>query len=264
MNFEYLSKTKLSQVRSLTSRKNREKLGLTIVEGEKNVVDTLQIESVIKFIIFNEDAETQLRPIFELAQSLKIPCFKLNNRDFKSISDTSTPQNALAIARFPKFLTLDELREKKIDRLLILDNLQDPGNVGALLRTAAAFEVDAIVATKGSAELTNPKVVRASAGTLWRLNLCANIEPEKLLAFLTESDFKILLADPSGESYFKREYPKRWALVLGNEGRGLSQVFTRGNFSSSARIAVKHSNSVDSLNVAIAGAIILAHLYNRT
>ncbi len=263
MSIEFLSKNKLAEIRSLNIRKNREKLLLTKVEGFKAVQETMNTPEFVRYIVINEEAENRLQDLIKVAAAKKIPCFMLNCTNFKSCCSTKTPQNILAVTGLPEFLSLNEIKSETDKKILILDKIQDPGNVGTLIRTAAAFEIKTVISTKGSVELSNPKVVRSTAGLFWKLKFCVNFELNEIFEQLAKEKYEILLADLSGKPYYNHQFRTPWALILSNEGAGFSDYLDNSASDKLRLISVPLSEEVESLNVAVAGAIILARSYSK-
>jgi RNA methyltransferase, TrmH family len=154
-------------------------------------------------------------------------------------------------------LPLRELRGA--GAVLILDGLQDPGNAGTLVRSLHATSGTTVLALKGTVDLFNPKVVRASAGSLFHLEVAARVEADETLAWLAARDLPLLALDAAGEPLFGGgfEAPARFALAVGNEGAGLSpRLIERA----ARRLAIPMASGVDSLNAAVAGSVALYEL----
>ena len=189
-----------------------------------------------------------------------MPVQEVSTAEFASAADTDTPQGILAIAEIPNH-TLSDLPEQKTLRLVVLDALQDPGNVGTILRTGAALGASAIVSLPGTVDLWNAKVVRSSMGAHFHYP-ALSCTWEELTTFLSRTGTVLWGSDTEGEplsvlAVDREQLPARLALAVGNEGGGLSAL-TRG--AAAKLIAVEIEPGVESLNVAVATGIMLYEL----
>lgn len=175
--------------------------------------------------------------------------------EFRSAAETESPQGIIGIAEIPR-RSLEGLSGKTPLRLLVLDALQDPGNVGTILRTAAALGVDATVALPGTVDLWNAKVVRSAMGAHFRHN-AFHVQASDLFEFLERDAVTLWTTDAGGAPVGTVEAPERLALAVGNEGGGLSSSVRER---AAVAIAVPVAAAVESLNVAVATGILLHQL----
>ena len=181
-----------------------------------------------------------------------IECTEVDEQEFLSAADTEHPQGILAVADVPSS-PLSTLPESEFTRLLVLDAIQDPGNVGSLVRTAAALGVAAVVALPGTADLWNAKSVRGGAGAHFRIP-AEHASPDELASFLAARHVALWGADAGGEAIGTVAAPQRLALAVGNEGAGLSA----GVRAASAKlVGLPMAAGVESLNVSVAAGIML-------
>lgn len=187
-----------------------------------------------------------------------IPIESVTERQFAELADTETPQGVLAVIEPPRW-DLDQIRPSGTHPVLVLDAVQDPGNVGALLRTAFGLGLPGALLLKGTADTANPKVMRAAMGATFRLPTSQASEPE-FEDWVREAGVEVWAAWEEGTPLPRLDPPERLALVVGNEGAGLSS-FVR----SLARhtVAVPLARGADSLNVAVAAGIILYSVIHR-
>ena len=175
--------------------------------------------------------------------------------EFETAAETEAPQGILAIAATPN-RALDDYVDADPARLLILDAVQDPGNVGTLLRTAAGLGVTATVALPGTVDLWNAKVVRSAMGAHF-LHPAMHCTWDELRLFLDRSAIPLWAADARGAAASRETAPRRLALAVGNEGAGLTEaVRDRAVHAVSLPLA----SGVESLNVAVAAALLLYEL----
>lgn len=179
----------------------------------------------------------------------------VNELEFRSAAETESPQGVIAIAEIPQH-SFDQLTGKKSLRLLVLDGLQDPGNVGTILRTAAALGADATVALPGTVDMWNAKVVRAAMGASFH-HPAFHTTAESLMSFLANENAEMWGADTGGTPVEAAVAPARLALAVGNEGAGLSSSLRA---QVSRLVSLPISRSVESLNVSVATGILLYQL----
>ncbi len=186
-----------------------------------------------------------------------IPTTPVSESEFRSAAETESPQGVLAVAEIPQ-RSLEDLVTRDGFRMLLLDGLQDPGNVGTILRTAAAFSFDATVALPGTVDIWNPKVVRGAMGSLFH-HAAFHDTAERLLPFLKSHGVELWGADARGEALPDGPFPLRLAVAVGNEGSGLSS-YVRERVS--RLVSIPLAAAVESINVAVATGILLHHLRN--
>lgn len=244
----------LTVARDLKRRKGRERQHQFVAEGVRAVEELLKSSLRVAALIVSPSgvASERCMAITEVATTRKIPVLHVSEEDFVSASDTDNPQGVLAIASIPEWNLPTSLPDKM--RLVILDALQDPGNVGTVIRTATALGVTATIALPGTVDLWNAKVVRASMGALFH-HPTMTMSWQECQQKLSESSTVLFAADAKGRSVSHLSaIPERIALVVSNEGAGLSS-----NLSSqiTERVSIPMSAEVESLNVGVATGILL-------
>lgn len=188
--------------------------------------------------------------------SLATPVTEVTEREFASAAETESPQGVLAIAKIPE-TTFDRLTPGATTRLVVLDGVQDPGNVGTILRTAAALGATASIAMPGTVDLWNAKVVRSAMGAQFHHPVLAATWAT-LDAFVKANDVVLWGADMHGEPLGRNVAPPaRLGLVVGNEGAGLSADARQRT---ARLLSLPMSGAVESLNVAVATGILLYEL----
>lgn len=193
--------------------------------------------------------------LLETIASSRIEHTVVKEAEFRSAAETDSPQGVLAIAEIPD-RSLNALPRTVKMRVLVLDALQDPGNVGTILRTAAGLDVDATVALPGTVDLWNAKVVRSAMGAHFH-HFAFHVKAEDLFPFLDAESIPLWGADSSGNPVDAMIAPDRLALAVGNEGGGLSSsVRERAR----ATVSLPIASTVESLNVAVATGILLYQL----
>lgn len=253
----------LSTARDLQRRHARERQGLFVAEGIRAVDELLRSPLVVRGALVVDDGEhPRRREIITTLRDRGVPVQDVTAADFASAADTDTPQGILAIAEIPKrrlaTLTIPNLGPV---RLVVLDAVQDPGNVGTILRTASALGAAATVALPGTVDLWNAKVVRSSMGALFH-HPALGCTWEELGSFLSDREIQLWGAENGGEPLSSMMHggspvPRRLAVAVGNEGGGLSAHVRAGAVK---LVAVEIEPGVESLNVAVATGIMLYEL----
>jgi TrmH family RNA methyltransferase len=243
--------------RDLQRRKARERQGLFVAEGVRTVDELLRSPLEVRAALIGPGLSDTPRGA-ELATAIvdrRIPVEEVGEREFDSAAGTESPQGILAIGVVPDH-TLTDLPSADSTRLLILDAVQDPGNVGTLLRTAAALGATATFSLPGTVDLWNAKVVRSAMGAHFH-HPCFSGTWDQLDTFRRERSITVWAADAAGTAVDELEPPSRLALVVGNEGSGLSSYSrTRAD----RLVALPITAAVESLNVAVAAGILLYEL----
>lgn len=240
-------------VRKLAQKKFRNELKLFVAEGLRLCEEVPP--SLIEFGFYTREFLSDGRAAALVGRIKNFASLEeISSSTMQKISDTQTPQGILLVVR-QKFSTLEEVAEKKI--VVVLDGVQDPGNVGTILRTAAAFDCGAIL-LEGSAEIFNPKVVRSSMGAIFYLPVAVASREE----FLNLRGREILAAavDDSAEIYFRHEFKKSCAIVFGSEASGVSEEI----LAVAQKIFIPMSGHAESLNVATSAAIILSEVVRQS
>jgi len=248
----------LTLARDLRRRKARERTKLFVAEGVRAVEELLGSELAIRGVLVAPqlaDAPRGAALLEALAKRADVERSDISERDFAGAAETESPQGVLAIAEIPQ-RTLESVASVTPLTLLVLDAVQDPGNVGTILRTAAALGATATVALPGTVDLWNAKVVRSGMGAHFH-HPCLHCTADALFAFLEREHVPLWGADARGESLNAQRRPPRLAIAVGNEGSGLTSA-TRDR--ASALVALPIASDVESLNVAVATGILLHEL----
>lgn len=240
---------------SLASKKGRLQNGLYLVEGVKMVKEALLYDQPIKSIAFTDTKLDELIEIQNEAIDKGIEVFVLKEFVMAAASDVKTSQGVVAAISLPSFDIPDAFFP---DIILAMEGIQDPGNVGTMIRTAEAAGVDAIMLSSGCCDVVSPKVIRSCMGSMFRMPVYKANDFHKTLGKLKENGYDIALGDVMGENVFdKREPINKMVLVIGSEGRGVSQE-TMNIATKKFRVPMVGNN--ESLNASVAGGILLYQL----
>lgn len=239
---EKISKNKIKFLRSLGVKKNRTKERLFIVEGEKIVKEVLQLSRQLVQEVYVEkgvylDELTDFEAVFEIKST-----------EASQISTFKTPNKCLALLKFP------EIIPSNTNFTLVLDQVQDPGNLGTIIRLADWFGVDDIVCSTDTADCFNPKVIQATMGSIFRVNLTYT----DLSDYLSNENRPIYGALLEGENVYQKKLNANAILVVGNEGNGISAEIQS---LISDKIMIPRFGKAESLNVANATGILLSEFF---
>ncbi len=240
-------------VRDLRLRRGRERRGLALAEGVRLLEEALAARVVIRHVLASPALETTPRGLSlkaALTRSGHAP-EAVSDRVFGELAATEHPQGVLAVVEPPRW-RLEDVRVGPRAPVLVLDGVQDPGNVGTMVRTAFALGAAGVLALPGTAEITNPKALRATMGGFFRLPWVA-LDEETLRGWARRAGVRVLLAAADGAPPAASR-GAALALVVGNEGAG-----TRPSLGEWAdgRIGVPLRANAESLNVGVAAGILL-------
>ena len=248
----------LTLARDLRRRKARERHRLFVAEGVRAVDELLRSGLAVRGVLASPQLATAARVSLAAAADVRgVTIADVDDRDFASAAETESPQGVLAIGQAPE-RSLGALALPAAARVVVLDGVQDPGNVGTILRTAAALGAAATLALPGTVDLWNAKVVRSAMGALFH-HPALSCTWDELESFLGQAGAELWGADADGEpvASSRGARPARLALAVGNEGAGLSADAT-----ARARrlVGLPIASQVESLNVAVATGILLYEL----
>lgn len=242
-------------VRSLQSRNGRKKSGLFFVEGNRIIEEAITYAAEhISYIVINSSFKNLYEEkVKEYAESFD--CFVVPDSLFKEISDTETPQGILAVIKSAHAAVSNFSFED--NRIIILDSVRDPGNIGTIIRTAEAMGFNSIFLTKGCADIYSPKVLRSTMGSVFRTKIYEGCTTEELI-LLKEKGYTLSSTALCENSVFLNEakVPSKAAIVIGNEAEGVSAEILN---ISDMIIKIPMQGKTESLNAAVAAAIAMYH-----
>jgi len=252
-----ISKNKLKYFRSFLQKKVRKKNKKFIAEGEKCVEEVLKSSFEITDTLYLQGSGKKFLHLIESAKKRNINVLTGSKKELKECSDSITPQGIIALIKEKKY-DYNILFDKRINLLLLLDSISDPGNLGTIIRTADWFGVQGILLGGNSVELYNPKVVRSTMGSIFHIPIFENINLKEEIGKLKNAGFRIYAADVRGEKKLNFR-SKKIALLLGNETRGVSpELLKITNY----KIAIPGDGRCESLNVAVSGGILLWEIFH--
>lgn len=243
--------SKIKYVRSLSSKKGRDEENAFIVEGIKFVNEAIKENAHIMYLIFNEGAldKTEIKELYYLSKESGAESIICDDNVFNSAADTINSQGVLAVIKKKKNTEAVE----DFNFAILCDRIQDPGNLGTIIRTADAFGPAVVILNKGCVDVYNSKVVRASAGAIFRVPFIYGDSDEEIINSLKKSGYKIISTVVYSEYSFEDiEQSEKICVVIGNEGQGISQEIVNNSHMS---ITIKMSGRSESLNASIAAGI---------
>lgn len=239
---EALSKAKQKWIRSLQQKKNRDLESLFVVEGEKSVLEgILALSSHLEILVTLESFASQIPSQFYSRT------FTVTTKELEQISELKTPNKCLAVFRRPENVLLPDALS------IALDGIQDPGNMGTILRLADWFGVKQLICSKDTVDCYNSKVIQSSMGAIYRIPV-HYVDLAKFLSDTPQQKFGAML---NGKNYKKVDYPQDAILIMGNEGKGVRPEI-EALFD--VPVTIPRYGEAESLNVATATAILLAEI----
>lgn len=238
-----LKNPKVAAWKALKDRKGRRESGCFLVEGRKMVEEVLKSAFDVEAVLVQEG--------MELPDGLTMPVYELPAHVLAAVCDTKTPQGIAAVVRMKEQSALGK-------HIVVLDGVQDPGNVGTIIRTADAAGLDGVLLSTQCADVFSPKVLRATMGSIFRMNLRTTDDLPGELTKLREKGYSILSSQLDGTPFYEREkVAEQFALVIGNEGNGVSEQVQQ---TATHRVRLPMRGGAESLNAAIAAAIMMYEL----
>lgn len=240
-----LKNPKVQLWRSLQTGKGRAESQSFLVEGVRMVREALASGPAIHAVLIREGFET------DLSVPSDIPVFTLAEHVFRSVCDTKTPQGIAAVLSM-------KIREAAGPRLVALDGVQDPGNVGTIIRTADAAGFDGVLLGPDCADLFSPKVIRATMGSLFRLGFSFPESMADTLKYMRRQGYSVISSQLDGDLFYERkDISDSFVLIIGNEGNGISDSVRAA---ATHRLCLPMRGGAESLNAAVAAGIMMYEL----
>jgi TrmH family RNA methyltransferase len=259
-----LSLSEKKKLRSLLTKKGRSKEKLFIAEGIRLLEESLKFKYRPKKIYYSQSIiDSRAKQLIGRFRKLSIPVVVVSEKEVSRISDTKASQGVLGLFDIPT-CTNNESFYDDYCRILLLDNIADPGNAGTLIRSALAFGFDLIVVSTNSVEPYNPKVVRSTVGAIFGIKVITTV-PVEIINMKKKKKRLLITADMDGvglKTGLKNIRPDTdFIFAVGSEGEGLSAEIKK---MADLKLKIGHKKCVESLNAAVAGSIIMRELYIKT
>lgn len=249
-----ISKNTIKLINSLSIKKYRQKEKLFLVEGDKNVLEVLNSEYNVARLLATNTFLSEHSDSVQKAKQID----KLNPEEIKKASLLKTPQNCLAICELPEEHQVPHILDNHIT--LYLDGIQDPGNLGTIIRICDWFGINRIFCSPDTTDFYNPKVIQASMGSFCRVKVIHSVF-ENIIELANHSQAEIVGAFLDGKNIYSEKIPSKIILVVGNEGNGIrSNIESLINTKIMIPSFAEKSSGAESLNVGVATGIICAEI----
>ena len=236
MLYTSIDNKKIKDIKKLNTKKYRDKVGMFLVEGEHLVLEAYKTGCLVELLL----EENELFP-------LDVETNYISNNVLNYISELDTPQKVIGICK--------KKEPKKLgNRILILDDIQDPGNLGTIIRSSVAFNIDTIILSDNSVDLYNSKVIRATQGLLFHIDIKRGNLIDILTNLKDENYYIYGTRVTHGNNLKSLEKKDKFAIIMGNEGNGMHEEVSE---LCDSFIYIEMNDSVESLNVGVATSIIL-------
>lgn len=244
----------IKDIKLLHKKKDRWKKKRFFIEGTRSVEQCIKSKGKIEYIVYSkellsEDGEEFLADI----KNEDYDFYEVPDKIFKSLSDTDNPQGILAVVGFNEYVLRDVFKENNF--LLILDKVQDPGNLGTIIRTADAFGANGVIVTSGCVDVYNPKTIRSTMGSIFQIPIVHIDDIMEAIDILKGKNINIISSSLDTDKYsYDIDFKSDCALVVGNEAKGISsQVID----ASDKLVKIPMSGKAESLNAAIASGVLM-------
>lgn len=230
-------------IKGLQLKKNRDESGEYIVEGLKMVREAVEEKHEVVTLILCEEI---FKEQFNMPKNCKVESVSKNV--FEYLSDTESPQGIMAIVKKKDIVNLENA-----DVIFALDHVQDPGNLGTIMRTLDATGINTLLLSKGCADEYNPKVVRSTMGAIFRVNIQDNVDLASKLKELQKKGYLVIVTALDADSgLFEYSFPEKCVIVIGNESKGVSKEIQE---LANIRIKIPMIGKTESLNAGMAASL---------
>lgn len=233
---------KIKDIKKLQTKKYREKMGLFLVEGEHLVLEAYKAGCLDTLILLDG-----------IEYNLEVNTIKVTDNVLKYLSELDTPQPMIGVCH-------KNQKDSSRGNVIILDNIQDPGNLGTIIRSAVAFNFDTVILSSNSVDVYNSKVIRASQGLLFNINIIVG-NLEELIPSLKSDGYQIYGTKvTNGKSVKSIAKKSLFAIIMGNEGNGMSDIVSNlcDEF-----VYIDMNDKCESLNVGVAASILMYELGSK-
>ncbi len=242
----------IKSIKKLKDKKFREQEHKYIIEGIKLIEEAVKESAKINTVVVCEDCvkneEIDSKLLYEVA---KYNCIYVSERIFSLLTDVKNPQGILAVIEKE---AQSELIDYNEDLIVVLDKVQDPGNLGTILRTVDSIGLKQIIVAEGSGDIFNPKVVRSTMGAIFRVKVKISQDIQKTIAEIKKHKFKVISTSlATDKSIYDLKYEKS-AIIIGNEANGVSKELQDA---SDELVKIPMLGNTESLNASVATGIVL-------
>lgn len=241
-----ITNNKIKELTALRDKsKARREAGLYIVEGPK-MCEEAPTDMVVETFVTQKCVESNKSWLSNRSYEV------VEDRIFEKLSDTKTPQGIMSVIKQPKYELEDILKDGKL--YVILEDIQDPGNMGTIVRTAEGAGVAGIIMTRGCVDIFNPKTIRSTMGSVYRVPFVYTDDLAGTMESIKKAGITVYAAHLKGEKYYDEINYGRAAFLIGNEGNGLKDETAN---MADTYIKIPMSGQVESLNAAVATSVLM-------
>jgi len=252
----------IKHIKSLQRKKYRDKYNEFVIEGLRIVEHGLENDAEISTIYYTNKIYCMLqkRNFFEKIKKRNIALYKINDKILKEISNTENSQGIVGIVKKKSF-DLQDIINKEEFFLIVLDRLQDPGNVGTIIRTADAAGAEGIIAAKGTVDIYNSKTIRATMGSVFTMPVVYEDDILKTISILRNKGADIISTTLDTEKYHHEvKYGKKNVIIIGNEGNGIcGELIEKSNI----KVKIPLIGNAESLNASVASGIVMYEIVRQ-
>lgn len=238
----------------LNSKKFREKENKFVIEGARLCEDAANSGIIIEKFFYTEKARNKYKKIIDKIEKVAKDSFLVSEKIINFISDTKTPQGLVCVCKqFDDNFKIEKVKNSR--KLIALENIQDPSNLGTIFRTAEALGIDGIILANDCCDIFSSKVLRGSMGAIFRVPIYI-FESTKDVFDLFEKDFDIYGAvpDKNAKDIKKIDFSKKSIVIIGNEGNGLKEETIK---KCKEKVTIPMKGRAESLNAAVAASVII-------
>ncbi|MCT4508804.1 MAG: RNA methyltransferase [Tepidibacter sp.] len=251
---------RIKYTKSLLKSKKRSQEKRFIIEGYRIVKQAIDCSATIDYIVYSDESLNKDEHK-EFIKGLEIDNYKIyktTDKLFKELCDTEKPQGIIAVVESKEYSLDDSLRQET-DFIVVLDRIQDPGNMGTIIRTADAAGAHSIILLKGCVDIYNPKVIRSTMGSIFNMNIVGCTD--EAFDIIKNKGFNIVSSYLNTNNYYNSvDYGDKVALVIGNEGNGIKDEIID---KSDLLVKIPIYGKAESLNAAMASGILMYEIKNK-
>jgi len=256
-----ISTSRLKDILALKQKKIRAQRKLFLIEGHRLCQEAIQSNFIVETLLVNPEilSPQKFNEIIQIARTQQLEIIEIAKAEVNQLADTINSQGIFCIVQQKKY-DLEIILNKQNKLIVIINEGQDPGNVGTVIRTCDWFGIDAVLLSKGTAELFNPKVVRSTMGSIFHLPIVEQVDVNVLLPRLKKLGYHIFGADVNGEyAYHQIDYAIPMVLVIANENHGFeNDLYCYLD----KTVKIPSYGQAESLNMSVAAAIIISQMVN--
>ena len=234
-------------VKKLLTGHGRRKNSQYIAEGARSVTDALKNGCNVEFAVLSENAD------YDLSQ-YGVKVFRFSDKLFDDVKSTVNSQGIIAVVNY-EFPAVGSMNSENLKKIIYLDRITDPGNMGTIIRSADAFGMDAVIVSKGCVDIFSPKVVRSSMASMQSIAIYSDDTDAAVLGSLSSNGFRIVGTFPRAEAdSYNADFGEKTVIVIGNEANGIGE--SAGSYCD-LKVTVPMSGNAESLNAATAATFIM-------